>query len=235
MDKQNKMVIHLEKYKKNDIQRIARHNLRLNQYYQNENIDLTKSNNNYYFIKPHDDDLKKAILNSVEQKVHGRVTKQSVYMAECIISAGKDFFSDLSEVEEKRFYKLSLEYLAKRFGRDNIHLAVVHRDEIGGNSHMHIDIAMITKDGRLCARDLLSRANLIDIQSELPTFLAENGFDIVRGEKGSKATHMKMSDFKREADKQKKALAKEYNDLVDKYNKLVNEVEQIEKNIIIER
>jgi hypothetical protein len=44
-----------------------------------------------------------------------------------------------------------------------------------------------------------------------------------------------MDDFKREADKQKKAFVNEYNALVDKYNLLISAVEEAEKNITIER
>ena len=243
MDKQNKMVIHFEKYKKQDIQRLARHNLRMNTFYRNENIDLSESDKNIYFIRPEDNNLKRAVLTEVDERVTGRITKQSTYMTECIISAGKSFFEGLDEAEEIRFFKLSLDYLAQRFGRDNIKLAVVHRDEKGntgeqsvkgGQSHMHVDIIPIV-DGRLTAKEVLNRQALIEIQSELPQFLSEQGFDIVRGEKGSKATHMRMDDFKREADKQKKALVNEYNALVDKYNLLISAVEEAEKNITIER
>lgn len=233
MDK-HKMVIHFEKYKKQDVQRLARHNLRLNNFYRNENINLEDFDKNIFFIRPDRNNLKQAVLNEVEQNVKGRITKQSTYMAECIISASKEFFAGLDEEEEKRFFALSLSYLAERFGEQNIKLATVHRDE-GSNHHMHVDFTCITEDGRLCAKELLNRQALIEIQSELPQFLSEQGFDIVRGEKGSKATHMRMDDFKREADKQKKALVNEYNALVDKYNLLISAVEEAEKNITIER
>lgn len=235
MDKQNKMVIHFEKYKKQDVQRLARHNLRLNTFYRNENINLNDYDKNIFFIRPQGDDLKQAVLDEVEQRVTGRITKQSTYMAECIISASKEFFTCLDEEQETRFFALSLSYLAERFGTQNIKLAAVHKDEGQGNPHMHVDFTCITADGRLCAKDLLNRQALIEIQSELPQLLAEHGFDIVRGEKGSKATHMRMDDFKREADKQKRQLINEYNALVDKYNLLSRAVEEAEKNISIER
>ena len=233
------MVIHFEKYKKNDIQRLAKHNLRMNDFYRNENINLDDSDRNSYFVRPEDNDLKAVILDEVQKRVTGRITKQSTYMVECIISAGKGFFDDIDEIEEERFFRLSLDYLSQRFGNDNIKLAVVHRDEKGndaehgikgGQSHMHVDITPIL-DNRLTAKELLNRQALIEIQSELPEFLAENGFNIVRGEKGSKATHMRMDDFKREADKKKKELAGEYNKLVDRYNALVDAVETAEHEI----
>lgn len=148
------------------------------------------------------------------------------------------FLAELSEADEKRFFSLSLEYLKHRFGKENIKLATVHRDERGkvqshkgGNAHMHVDIVPVTNDGRLTAKELLNRQALIDIQTELPQYLSQNGFDIIRGEKGSKATHMKMDDFKREADKQKKVLIQEYNALVDKYDELQKYVEDMKAQV----
>ena len=64
MDKQNKMVIHFEKYKKQDIQRLARHNLRMNTFYRNENIDLSESIIEGIAISP--EDIKGATINEFQ-------------------------------------------------------------------------------------------------------------------------------------------------------------------------
>ena len=57
------------------------------------------------------------------------------------------------------------------------------------------------KDGRLCAKDIYTKAALKKLQDEMPRFLQEHGFKIERGveqEKGSAKKHLDTKEFKQQ-------------------------------------
>lgn len=96
----------------------------------------------------------------------------------------------------REFFERAYEYLADRYGRENIVSAVVHMDE--GNPHMHFNFVPVTEDGRLCAKEVFSRDRLINQQD---TFFEQVGKDygLLRGEtkdKGKRRKHLETPEYK---------------------------------------
>ena len=84
--------------------------------------------------------------------------------------------------------------------------------------HMHLCSVPLTEDGRLSAKILFNRKSLLQLQSELPRHLQSNGFDVQRGESGSKKTHLDTQDFKIKTKQEE--LIKSESELSRVYNKL---------------
>ena len=61
---------------------------------------------------------------------------------------------------------------------------------------MHLGVVPFDKDNKLSAKRMFNRATLIGIQDELPTLMQEKGFDIQRGEKGSKRKNLTVPEYK---------------------------------------
>ena len=71
------------------------------------------------------------------------------------------------------------------FGKENIVRFTLHMDE--RTPHIHCDFVPITEDGRLSAKEILSRKNLSLVQDRYGEMMKPFGFE--RGEKGSLAVH----------------------------------------------
>ena len=96
-------------------------------------------------------------------------------MAGWIVTAPKDL--PMSEME--KFFNVTYEFLAERYGEKNCVQAVVHNDE-GGQPHIHflfIPAAADKKHGgeKICANDVLNKAELRNFHSALQKYLLDHG------------------------------------------------------------
>ena len=96
-------------------------------------------------------------------------------MAGWIVTALKDL--PMSEME--KFFNVTYEFLAERYGEKNCVQAVVHNDE-GGQPHIHflfIPAAADKKHGgeKICANDVLNKAELRNFHSALQKYLLDYG------------------------------------------------------------
>ena len=96
-------------------------------------------------------------------------------MAGWIVTALKDL--PMSEME--KFFNVTYEFLAERYGEKNCVQAVVHNDE-GGQPHIHflfIPAAADKKHGgeKICANDVLNKAELRNFHSALQMYLLDHG------------------------------------------------------------
>lgn len=64
----------------------------------------------------------------------------------------------LSLEEQKRYFESSLDFIQKRYGKQNTLYAMVHMDE--ATPHMHIGVMPITEDNRLSAKICLQEKSL---------------------------------------------------------------------------
>ena len=100
--------------------------------------------------------------------------------------------------------------------------AVCHLDEggradgKGGLPHLHLDILMITEDNRLSAKTLITRDFITSMHRIMPIILKKHGFNIDEYEET-------------EEKKQGGLSAKEYNELADRYNKLIDDKAELER------
>ena len=95
-------------------------------------------------------------------------------MAGWIVTAPKDL--PMSEME--KFFNVTYEFLAERYGEKNCVQAVVHNDE-GGQPHIHflfIPAVADKKHGgeKICANDVLNKTELRNFHSALQKYLLDH-------------------------------------------------------------
>lgn len=207
------MVASMMKMKSGNLVGIGNHNQRRFKKHSNEAIDVERSHLNYDLVnqdKPfnYKTDIEKFIN---EKKSTSRaVRKDAVLVNEWLITSDKAFFEGKDGKEIERFFTEAKNYFADKFGDDNVRYAHVHLDE--STPHMHLGVVPFDKDNKLSAKRVFNRKTLIEIQEELPKHLNEQGFELERGEKGSKRSHLSVEDYKAYMDN-KKALEAEIDDL----------------------
>lgn len=171
------------RFKKHHVGAIApmyRHNERTKQSYEsNPEIDPTRKQDNYHLIAP-----KQSYYMEIERliKLNGsRRRANSVLMVETIISVTPEYFDHLPAGEQKELFQSVTDFMKQRIGEQNILSAIVHMDET--SPHMHLCFCPITKDGRLCAKDILGNAkDLARWQDDIFEHLHERWPELERGE-----------------------------------------------------
>lgn len=171
------------RFKKHHIGSVSpmyRHNERTKEYYaSNPDIDLTRKQYNYHFIEP-----RQSYYKEIERlvKLNGcNYRSNSVMMVETIISVTPEYIDSLPAGKQKELFESVTDFMKQRVGEQNILSAIVHMDET--SPHMHLCFCPITKDGRLCAKDILGNAkNLSRWQDDIYEYLHERWPELERGE-----------------------------------------------------
>ena len=222
-------------FKSGEIGGLDKHNRRLNDnYISNPDIKTELSEDNRIYIAPKQS-LYKDCKEQIEKRViahGGRITKASNWLCECVFSYPDEL--PLERLDE--YNDLIIRYMNSRF--DNMVVsAICHLDE-GGLPHLHLDILPITEDNRLSAKTLITRDFITSMHKVMPIILRKHGFNIdeyeeteekKKGGLSAKEYKKKMEEEKKLLDKKLDEMAKEYNDLVDKYNKLVADKEALDQ------
>ena len=130
-----------------------KHNERQKERYKsNPDIDRERSDENIHLKTPSPGGYKRAVLERTE-KAGCRIRKDSVMMIETLITASPELFREMSREEMMDFMTRAYTFVAERVGEDNIVSAVIHLDE--KTPHMHLCFVPLTKDHRLCAKEIL--------------------------------------------------------------------------------
>ncbi len=74
------------------------------------------------------------------------------------------FVDSEAKVEQYNFFSDCYKFFAERYGEENIIAAVVHNDET--TPHMHLNLMPVTKDGRLCSKQLFDKPQLQQLQTD---------------------------------------------------------------------
>ena len=191
-------VIHVQKFKMNDVKGIQIHNQRESPNSKNLDIDRERTAQNYDLRNPEPVNYNHKVKEIIKDgyTIDKAIRKDAVVMTGTLVTSDKEFFSKLSLAEQKKYFQDAYDYLKERYGQKNIVAAVVHLDE--KTPHMHVISVPITEDGRLSAKTLFDRKALRELQNELPKLLQDNGFEVKRGEPGSDKTHVSPADFKKQ-------------------------------------
>ncbi len=88
---------------------------------------------------------------------------------------------------------------------------MVHKDET--TPHLHLLIVPLTKDGRLCAKELFDRETIRSFHDTIPKLLQQRGFDIERGKKNANVKRMETDKFKRIREQNKLSISINPNDV----------------------
>jgi hypothetical protein len=190
----------MDKYKREAVRGIQSHNQRERKSHSNPDIDSERSSLNYDLYH----DGKVNFTKIIDQRIAALKLKQAprrdaVRMCGLIVSSDTEFFHKMSLKEQQRFFLAAKEWLEEFVGRENVIAATVHLDE--KTPHLHFCHVPVTEDGRLCAKDIYTRATLKRMQDSFPKFLQSRGFKIDRGvaqEPGSAKKHLDTREFKQQ-------------------------------------
>lgn len=150
-------VLNVKKYKKSDITNLQK--------------NIEKDELLYHVKGRRSVDFKKSINDRVNAlTLEKAVRKDAVVLVEVFISADKDFFDSLSNAQKDDFFRQCYGVLADRYDgadlgrkKDNIISATVHG---GCNPHLRFCFVPITSNGRLAAKLLTGKYDLIKLHND---------------------------------------------------------------------
>ena len=194
------VVLHMDKYKREAVRGIQSHNQRERKSRSNPDIDYERSTLNYDLYHDGPVNFSKIIAQRIDSlNLKQAPRRDAVLMCGLIVSSDTEFFQTMGQKEQQRFFLAAKEWLENFVGRENVIAATVHLDE--KTPHMHFCHVPVTEDGRLCAKDIYTRATLKRMQDAFPRFLQSRGFKIDRGvtqEPGAAKKHLDTREFKQQ-------------------------------------
>ena len=131
-------IVRNEKLTRSQAIGICVHNDRKAKNHSNKEIDISKSNLNYYFKKNELSYTKEFDKLRKKYDLQGQIRSNSIIMCEMIFTSDKEFFDTIGMEETKRYFEESYKFICnyKNLGEKNIISAVVHFDET--TPHMHL-------------------------------------------------------------------------------------------------
>lgn len=138
-------------------------------------------------------------LANLLKPLPNKIRKDAVVAIELVLSMTPEWFDGLTEDrhalrQHPKFIEwvdTSIAWARKEFGQNVIDVAV-HMDE--SSPHMHVLAVPLTQDGRLCAKEVLARTELMRRQTSYAT--AMEPFGVQRGvpAKVTKRRHIKLTE-----------------------------------------
>lgn len=215
---------HCQNYKAGALVGIDGHNRRLHKNHKsNPDIDNERSANNIVYVAPKKNlyaDCKAIIKEKVIDTGH-RVRKDSNWICECIFSYPKE----LPPNRMNDYFELIIKYMGARLGKDNVIEAVAHCDE-GGLNHLHLDILLITPEGRLSSKALITREFIQSIHDKLPIVLQAHGFNVRRGEQGHEGG-LSAKEYKKQMESEAKEISHKIDEMVEEHNRLLEIIKRL--------
>lgn len=155
---------------------------------ETHNADQERLHENEHLISQSTDQA----LGKLRDKLPEKRRKDAVIAIEYVMTASPEWWSKASEQEQRAFITKSQDWLAQKYGNDNIIALSVHRDET--TPHLSAMVTPITADGRLCAKDFIGgRQKLRDDQTSYASAVSDLGLE--RGQQGSKARHKSIKQY----------------------------------------
>ncbi|MPQ45296.1 MobV family relaxase, partial [Clostridium tarantellae] len=149
-------------------------------FIRNPEIDLEKTHLNYDLVISNLNLYQRVKKRIDKVKDVSRIQKNSVVNYSNIITINQDQFEEWGIDKSKEYFNEVYKYFCDEFGKENVVSAKVHLDET--TPHMHLHFVPINKEnGKLQARIVMDRKRINKIHTELPKYLQENNFDVVRG------------------------------------------------------
>ena len=183
----------MEKYHKQDVAPIEKENERDENYEaSNPQIDSERTRNNYHFT-PYFGKTYTEFINGRIKELGLSPRKDAVVMNSFVVGSDKQFFDGLSKVERYNFFSDCYKFFAERYGEENVIAAVVHNDET--TPHMHLNLMPVTKDGRLCSKQLFDKPQLQQLQTDFYESVGKH-WGLQRGKEGSQKKHLSTAEFK---------------------------------------
>ena len=197
-------IIRNSKYKMKDLNIVYRHNERKNTNYSNDNIDKTKSIQNYSLKKCNVPYSKRIAEIKREYNLKGQMKITNNVACEYIITASPEFFIDIGPKETKRYFQCAYQFISnyKNLGEEFIISAKVHMDE--STPHMHLVyipvVHKVDKTGKeiskiSCSEFWRGKTSYKNFQDNYYKYLTKCGFNLERS-KNVENTHIAIKDLK---------------------------------------
>lgn len=211
----------MQKLKQPAIKGIQIHNQREKESQTNADIRNELSHLNYDLVNPKSIDYNEKVNKMIEEGVTtGKaIRKDAVKVASFLVTSDSEYFQNLSEREERRFFESAYEFFADEYGEKNIAYAMVHKDE--KTPHMHVGFVPITEDGRLSAKDFFGKKQqLAKLQDKFHDHMVREGFNLERGVSTDRK-HVESAKYKALTLQQMEKDAKE------KYERTIGQIHEI--------
>ncbi len=194
-------VVRMQKMKSHDLKGIQFHNQRERDSKTNPDIDKKMTDENYDLVHERKINYNEHVKEIVESQKTGtrKTRKDAVLVNELLVTSDRTFFDKLNPDETKKFFRESLEIFEEKYGKQNIAYATVHMDE--KTPHMHVGVVPM-REGRLQGKNVFNRQELLWLQDKFPQKMNEKGFELERGQSGSKREHLSTADFKMKTQKE---------------------------------
>lgn len=189
-------IIRMQKFHKDAILGIQKHNQREGENSKNKDIDSTRTMLNYDFVNEDKIKYHEEIKKMTATRVKRKIRNDAVLVAEFFVSASSEYMNAMSPDEQRKYFEASLDHIAGKYGQQNILYAVVHNDE--STPHMHVGFVPITDDRRLAAKEYFhGKTKIRRIQDDFHNYMNKRGYDIERGEP-SELQHRSVHEFKKQ-------------------------------------
>ncbi len=136
------------------------------------------------------------LLQSLSELLPSKRRKDAVLCIEYLITASPEAFQKHGgHLDEygSGYFNDALSWLRVRHGKEHILSATVHLDET--TPHLVVYAVPITPDGRLSAREFLGGAKMMSAMQDQFYSVCGQRYGLSRGVKGSKAHHVRISQF----------------------------------------
>ncbi len=181
------------KYHKQDVAPIEKENERDENYEaSNPQIDSERTRNNYRFT-PHFGKTYTEFINGRIKELGLSPRKDAVVINSFVLGSDKTFFDGVAKIVQYNFFSDCYQFFAERYGEENIIAAVVHNDET--TPHMHLNLIPVTKDGRLCSKQLFDKPQLQQLQTDFYEAVGTR-WGLQRGKEGSQKKHLFTAEYK---------------------------------------
>ena len=198
-------IIRNEKYKRENLKGIYRHNERRNKNYSNKNINKELSYLNYSFKDCKHSYEKEFELIKEKYNLKGQIKTVSNIVCEYIITSDKEFFSSIGVEETKRYFETAYKFVCdyKNLGEQYILSAKVHMDEETPHLHLVFIPVVHTQDKKgnnidkiTCSEFWKEKDSYRQLQDSFYKYVKDNNFNLERGNKNGRV-HLSVEDYKK--------------------------------------
>ena len=200
-------IIRNQKYKRENLKGIFRHNERKNENYSNKNIDKEKSHLNYSLKDPRYSYEKEFERIRKEYNLKGQIKTVSNIACEYIITSDNEFFNRIGEKETRRFFETAYKFVCeyKNLGEQYILSAKIHNDEDTPHLHLVFLPVVHTKDKKGNAIDKLAcsefwkeKDSYRQLQNAFYEYMVSHNFELERGlpKEETNRKHVNLAEYK---------------------------------------
>ena len=198
-------IIRNEKYKRENLKGIYRHNERRNKNYSNKNINKDLSYLNYSLKDCKHSYEKEFELIREKYNLKGQIKTVSNIVCEYIITSDKDFFNSIGAEETKRYFETAYKFVSdyKNLGEQYILSAKVHMDEETPHMHLVFIPVVHTQDKKgnnidkiACSEFWKEKDSYRQLQDSFYNYIKANNFNLERGKEDGRV-HLSVEEYKK--------------------------------------